>query len=103
MKMLLIIYEAGIDEDLQGVIERLEVSGWTKLAGATGTGHRGNRFGTQIWPGTNNLLLVALPEDQVPGIVGELNELKSSYLKPPALQIFVLPVDTDGGPSSAKR
>ncbi len=93
MKMLLIIYEAGIDEDLQSVIERMGIPGWTKLTGATGTGRHGHRFGTQVWPGTNNLLWVALPEDQVTGIVAELNELKASYLKSPALQVFVVPVE----------
>ena len=94
MKMLVIIYEAGIDEDLQSVIERMGIPAWTKLTGATGTGRHGHRFGTQTWPGTNNLLMMALPEDQVNGVVGELNELKASYLKPPALQVFVLPTET---------
>jgi hypothetical protein len=94
VKMVLIVYEAGIDEDLQSVIERLGVPGWTKLTGATGTGRHGNRFGTQIWPGTNNLLMMALPEDRVDSVIEVLNELKTSYLKPPALQVFVLPTET---------
>lgn len=88
MKMLLIVYEAGIDEDLQSVVERLEVPAWTKLTGATGTGTQGNRFGTQIWPGTNNLLMIGVAEDRVGDIVSALNDLKTSYLKPPALQVF---------------
>lgn len=96
MKMLLIVYEAGIDEDLQGVIERLEIPAWTKLTGATGTGTHGHRFGTQVWPGTNNLLWIALPEERVAGIVAALDELKSSYLKSPALQVFVMPAETPG-------
>jgi len=94
VKMVLIVYEAGIDEDLQSVFERLDVPGWTKLTGATGTGRHGNRFGTQIWPGTNNLLMMALPEDRVDSVIEVLNELKASYLKPPALQVFVLPTET---------
>lgn len=94
MRMLLVIYDAGIDEDLHGVLRRAGVSAFTKLTGATGTGRQGNRFGTQIWPGANNLLWIALGEEQVGGLVRELNELKRSYLKPPALQIFMFPVET---------
>lgn len=96
MKMVLIVYEAGIDEDLQSVIDRLDVPGWTKLTGATGTGRHGNRFGTQIWPGTNNLLMMALSDDRVDAVIAEMNELKASYLKPPALEVFILAAEMRG-------
>jgi hypothetical protein len=93
MRMLLVVYEAGIDEDLQHVLDEAKVSAYTKLTGATGTGRRGHRFGTQVWPGTNNLLWIALPDDRVAGVVERLRGLKESYMKPPALQIFSMPVD----------
>ncbi len=92
MTMLLVVYEAGIDEDLSGVLTEAGVAAYTKLAGATGTGRKGNRFGSQIWPGTNNLLWIALSEAEVPGLVRRLRDLKESYVKPPALQIFAFPV-----------
>ena len=91
MKMLLVIYDAGIDEDLQRVLEEVDIPGYTKLVDATGTGRKGNRFGTQIWPGTNNLLWIALEDHEVDGLVQRLRELKESYLKPPALRVFALP------------
>ncbi len=94
MKMLLVVYEAGIDEDLRVVLDEARVAGYTKLTGATGTGRKGHRFGTQIWPGTNNLLWIALPDGEVTGLVQRLDDLKASYLKPPAMQIFVSPVET---------
>lgn len=93
MKMLLVIYEAGIDEDVSSVLNEARVTGYTKLTGATGTGSKGHRFGTQIWPGTNNLLWIALPEGEVAELITRLNDLKGSYLKPPAMQIFAFPVD----------
>ncbi len=93
MKMVLVIYESGIDEDLQGVLAEARIEAYTKLTGATGTGAKGHRFGTPIWPGTNNLLWIALPDDQVTGLTRRLEDLKRSYLKPPALHIFVFPVE----------
>ncbi len=96
MKMVLVIYDSGIDEDLQGVLDEARIAAYTKSTGATGTGRQGHRFGTPIWPGTNNLLWIALPDEQVTGLIRRLEDLKRSYLKPPALQIFVLPVDASG-------
>src|SRR2546426_5397196 len=65
MKMVLVIYDAGIDEDLRAVLDDARIDAYTKLIGATGTGRKGHRFGTPIWPGTNNLLWSALPDAQV--------------------------------------
>ncbi len=96
MKMVWVVYEAGIDEDLAGALEGAGISGYTKLTAATGTGRKGHRFGTQIWPGTNNVLWIALPDEQVAGLVKRLHELKESYVKPPALQVFVFPIDVVG-------
>ncbi len=92
MTMLLVVYEAGIDEDVSGVLDEAGVAGYTKLTGATGTGRRGHRFGTQVWPGTNNLLWIALADSAAPALVRRLQDLKESYVKPPALQIFAFPV-----------
>ncbi len=93
MKMVLVVYDAGIDEDISGVLSEAGVTAYTKQMGATGTGRQGNRFGTQIWPGTNNLLWIALPDGQVAGLVARLNQLKESYVKAPALQVFTFPVE----------
>lgn len=93
MKMLLVIYDAGIDEDLSGVLSEAGITAYTKQTGATGTGRQGRRFGTQIWPGTNNLLWLALPEGQIAGLIARLTRLKESYIKPPPLQVFTFPVE----------
>ncbi len=93
MRMVLVVHEAGIDEDLRGVLEKARISGYTKLTDATGTGRKGHRFGTQVWPGTNNLLWIALRDEEVADLVRRLRDLKESYVKPPALRVFVFPVD----------
>lgn len=93
MKMVLVVYESGIEEDLQDVLQEVGTSAYTKLTGATGTGRKGHRFGTQIWPGTNTLLWIALPDEKVAGLVRQLRDLKGSYVKPPALQVFVVPLE----------
>ena len=93
MKMVLVIYDAGVDEDLRAVLDDARIDAYTKLIGATGTGRTGHRFGTPIWPGTNHLLWSALPDAQVSRLVMQLEALKKSYLESPALQVFVFPVE----------
>ena len=90
MKMALVIYDAGIDEDLRAVLDEARIDAYTKLIGGTGTGHR---FGTPIWPGTKQPVV-----DGTPRCAGEqaghaAGSAKKSYLKPPALQVFVFPVE----------
>ncbi|MDR7416087.1 MAG: hypothetical protein QN193_08905 [Armatimonadota bacterium] len=94
MKLVAVIYEAGIDDSMMELLQRLELPGWTKLEGAVGSGRKGLRLGTPIWPGTNNLLLAVLEEPQVQGLLEALETLKRGYLRPPALFAFVQPVET---------
>ncbi len=93
MRMVMVVYDSGIDEDVAGVLQEVGILAYTKLTGAIGVGRKGQRFGTPIWPGTNNLLWVALAEGDVAGLIERLRVLKESYLQPPALQIFAFPVD----------
>ena len=47
----------------------------------------------KICGGPRNLLWIALPDERVTQLVMQLDALKKSYLKPPALQVFVFPVE----------
>ncbi len=93
MKLLVVVYEAGIDDSVTGLLERLNLPGWTKLEGGVGFGRKGPRLGTPIWPGTNNLLLLVLEEQEVHRVLEALEALKREYLRPPALFAFVQPVE----------
>jgi hypothetical protein len=96
MKLVLVVYEAGMDDSVTELLRELELPGWTKLEGAVGFGRKGLRLGTPIWPGTNHVLFAALEDGQVPGFLRALEKLKEGYLRPPALQTFVLPVEAPG-------
>src|SRR2546427_11670810 len=91
MKMVLVIYDAGIDEDLRGVLDEAQIDEYTKLAGATGAGRKGHPFGPPIWPGTNNLLWIALPDERGSRLIIQLDAPKKADLKTHALQVVVFP------------
>lgn len=93
MKLIIVVYEDGIDEDLTETMERFGVRGYTKLFGAQGVGHAGPKLGTPVWPGLNNVLYVALPDEQVAPMVDTLHALQSSYRKKPGIKVFSVPVE----------
>lgn len=93
MKLVLVVFEAGVDDSVMELVRKLELPGWTKLEGATGFGGKGLRLGTPIWPGTNHVLFAALDDGAVEPFLKALDGLKQGYLRPPALQAFVLPLE----------
>jgi len=94
VKLLMIVYEDSIDEDLTQCLKTQGVPGYTKLFGAQGEGqHSDPKLGTPIWPGQNNLLLVALPEEAVPPLATALRELQATYRKRPGLRLFAMPME----------
>lgn len=93
MKLVLVVFEAGVDDSVMELVRKLQLPGWTKLEGATGFGRKGLRLGTPIWPGTNHVLFTALDDGAVEPFLKALDELKRGYLRPPAIQAFVLPLE----------
>jgi len=93
MKLVIVVYEDGIDEDVTETMDRLGVPGYTKFFGAQGVGNAGPKLGTPIWPGLNNVLYLALPDEQVAPVVETLHELQASYRKKPGVKVFSVPVE----------
>jgi hypothetical protein len=89
MKLLTIIYDSGIDESLMDVLEGMDVSGYTKIFDAHGVGGRGKKFNSPVFPGTNNVLLIALPEDQVHKVTRALGDLQASFRLKPGITVLV--------------
>lgn len=90
MKLLLIIYDGGIDDDVMSIVEELAPAGHTKLFGAHGFGGTGRKEATPVWPGSNNLLLVAVTPDQAAALVRALRELQATFHRKPGITVFGL-------------
>ncbi len=93
MKLLLIIYDSGIDESIDDIVEELDLPGYTKLTGATGCGGQGRKLGSVVWPGTNNILYAALEEERIPPFVARLRQLQADFHLKPAITILAVPVE----------
>lgn len=93
MKMLFVIYASTIESEVTALVEELEIDGYTRWEKVQGMGGGEKRYGSKTWPGTNIMRLIADEEGKVNNFVNRLKELRDSFAKPPALKIFVLPIE----------
>ncbi|MDQ2730171.1 MAG: hypothetical protein M3Y56_00810, partial [Armatimonadota bacterium] len=91
MQMLTIVCDVSLEERVLAGLREINVPGYTRLTDLTGAGRTGRRDGDPIWPGTNSLLLVVVPDEEVQPVVDMLHHLKSEYSRPPALRVFTVP------------
>ncbi|MCM8782625.1 MAG: hypothetical protein NC828_06225 [Candidatus Omnitrophica bacterium] len=77
MKMVLIVYNEAIDEEVKEVLEKCGLKNFTQITQVFGQGETsGLHLGNDIWPGRNNILLVACEEKQKTQLLSYIRELR---------------------------
>lgn len=96
MKLLTVIYDSGVDEAIMEQVEEMGIQGWTRFFEAHGSGGAGLKRGDQIFPGTNNILLLVLPDEDVAEVWRRLRGLQASFRLKPGITILSQPVEVLG-------
>lgn len=65
MKLLMIIVDSACREELEVLLRRHDVEGYTEIPGAHGVGGTGIRMGSSAHPQTSSLFFTVLPGDGV--------------------------------------
>ena len=92
-KMVLIIYNEAIDMEVMEMMEKCNLKNYTKVMGVFGRGETsGTHLGNDIWPGRNNLLYVATPENGAKQLVSAVKELRVKLGKE-GIKAFILPIE----------
>jgi nitrogen regulatory protein PII len=92
-KIVMIVYNEAIDAQVMEVLEECAMKNYTKIEGAFGKGTTsGTHLGNDIWPGRNNLLYVACPEQTAKQIISCVKELRKK-LGQEGIKAFILPVE----------
>jgi hypothetical protein len=93
MKMFLIIYCEAADEDVIAALKEAGVRGYTKMVEARGEGTETEpKLGTHCWPGKNNVLFMALPDGEIPGLTERIRRLKRDHPRA-GVRSFLLPME----------
>ncbi|MCM8800352.1 MAG: hypothetical protein NC900_06505 [Candidatus Omnitrophica bacterium] len=76
-KMALIAYNEAIDEEVKEILEKCGLKNFTKIMQVFGRGQTsGLHLGNDIWPGRNNILLIACEEKQKTQLLSYIRELR---------------------------
>lgn len=93
MKLAIIIYGAPIGPDVMEVLEEIGLESYTKIREILGQGRSsGPRLDTHVWPGTNSMIMVVLPDEQVEPLTHALKPLKERF-RHEGLKVYLLPAE----------
>lgn len=93
MKMVMIAYGWALDGELTETLAALGVRSFTKVARAQGRGaHSEPHLDSDVWPGTNGLLLVAADDKLAARVLQAVREMRARAGQE-GLKAFLLPVE----------
>ena len=93
MKLLTLIYDSSIEASMSELLDALEIPGYTRIYDVFGRGGRGPKMNTPVFPGTNNMTLMALPEEDVPRVQRAIRRLQHSFRLKPGVTIYCQDVE----------
>ena len=88
-KLVFVIFEEGIRLDVMEALEQQGIEHYTHWTDLHGSGVTGRKAGNPVWPGLNDVLLLALDEPAVQPLVEALHALRDSLPITPGLRFIV--------------
>jgi hypothetical protein len=93
MKMLMVAYDAACDDEVLEILAGCDAPGFTRWKRVSGRGRRSDpRMDDSVWPGYNNVLLVAVEDDHQLDTVHEALSRLHRRLGGKGLKVFAWPV-----------
>lgn len=93
MKMFLIVYGEATDEDVIGTFKQAGIRAYTKMVDARGEGTETEpKLGTHFWPGKNNVLLMAVANEDVHRITEAIQAIKRDHPRS-GIRGFLMPME----------
>ena len=91
--MFIIIYAEAADETIIAALKKSGIHGYTKMVEAQGEGTQTEpKLGTHIWPGKNNVIFLALPDEELEKVKEYLRRMERE--NPHAgIRCFILPLE----------
>jgi hypothetical protein len=82
MKMIMITYNEAVDMEIMEIMEDCGLKNYSKITETFGHGSSsGTHLGTDTWPGLNNILYAACPDEAARKVMAAVGELRKSLGK----------------------
>ena len=92
MKMFFIVYSRAADYDVISRLKSAGIKGYTKMKDVSGEGTETEpKLGTHCWPGENNVLYIAVEDDEVQRVCEVIRALRKSHPRA-GVKGFILPM-----------
>jgi hypothetical protein len=93
MKMFMIVYSQAADYDVIKQFKKAGIRRYTKMEQAQGEGDETEpKLGTHSWPGKNNVLFVAIPNEECEAVRDVVKHLKENHPRA-GVKAFMLPME----------
>jgi len=93
MKMVMIVYNEAIDDEVMSSLESCSLASFTKWQKVLGKGKAsGAHLDSSVWPGANNVCMAVVEDSKVAPILTEVRNLRKTLGKE-GIKAFILPVE----------
>jgi nitrogen regulatory protein PII len=93
MKMVMVVYNEAIDNEVMSALESCGVESFTKWQRVLGKGKLSSpHLDSTIWPGVNNVCMAVVDDKKISSILAQIRILRQSLGKE-GVKAFILPVE----------
>ncbi|MEW6410033.1 MAG: PG0541 family transporter-associated protein [Nitrospirota bacterium] len=93
MKMVTIIYDSEIDNQMMVILKRANVEKYTKIEDVRGVGSSGAKLNNPIGPGINSMVIVVVDDNTAESLKKSLSALKKSTIEKSGFKAIITPVE----------
>lgn len=88
-KLVWIIAEGGVEAEVREALEERDLEHYTLFEQIKGSGETGRKEGDAVFPGINNVIMIAMNDRDIPGLVEALHEIRDSFIIRPGMKVIV--------------
>lgn len=93
MKMFLLIYCNAVDQYIIPALKKAGIMRYTKMEEVHGEGAETEpKLGTHTWPGANNVLFIAVPDEEVALVTDLIKKFKKDHPRA-GVKGFIFPME----------
>ena len=94
MKMVMAVYNIGVDEEIMSAMEEMGVSCFTKIPRVIGNGKTtGPRLDDAVWPGANTVAMFVLPDERAQAVMKAFEHLRATIGQKAGVKAFLLGIE----------